>query len=777
MHAAGRWAQRAILLVLLLWTNAAFAQEPDGSRVALVIGNANYLSVTPLRNPVNDAEAVGEAFRRLGFDVTTVTDLDYATMRGALQDFEEQVATADVAVVYFAGHGIEMGGTNFLIPVDAELKRDIHLWDEAIRLERVLLAVESAATLRLVILDACRDNPFAGQMELTDPSRSIGRGLALFEPPTRDDGSTILAFAARQGTVAADGDGDHSPFTAALLSHLETPGLEVSFVFRNVRDDVMASTGGVQEPMITSSLGREQIFFADPGAIVAPPVSLAQDPADDQGSIVAAYQAAVAIDTIEAWQTFLRYYPEGLYADLARAALNKLRDESPGGNDALLPPDTEPELPVFVGVDDPAGEAAAACDREAAYRYDPDRPAEVAPVAEHLVVPDTALDACRLAVELNPNDRRLLFQMARVADIAGNETEALDAARAAASLGSASAMALVGRYYEEGRIVATDVATAIDWYQRAVEGGSSDGMVELGYLYDSGTGVTLDLAEAGAWFDRAAEAGNAAGMAAIGYRYRNGRGVDADQAEARSWYQRAAEAGDGFAMQELAFMLEYGEGGPVDLAAAARWYEEAAERDFAFAMMSLGYLHEVGAGVAPDIDASRRWYERAAAAGDAIAMFALGRIYEFGIGVERDYEQAFAWYAQAAITGEMPAALTRMGVFHSKGRSVEQDYSTARSLWEEAALAGDDDALLNLGYLYQAGQGVPTDLERAARYYIEALSLGSESAVAYFSTGDHPGAIRRAIEGYLIGEGLMSGKPDGFFDEATFAAFAALTEG
>jgi len=194
-------------------------------------------------------------------------------------------------------------------------------------------------------------------------------------------------------------------------------------------------------------------------------------------------------------------------------------------------------------------------------------------------------------------------------------------------------------------------------------------------------------------------------------------------------------------------------------------------------MMSLGFIYEVGQGVEADLDEARRWYERGAAAGDGIAMYALGRLYEFAIGVERDYAQAFAWYAQSALTGEIPAALTRMGILHADGLGVEQDYSTARDLWEEAALAGDDDALLNLGYLYQAGQGVPTDMERAARYYIEALSLGSASAIDYFSSGDHPAEIRRAIETYLIGEGLLAGKPDGFFDDATLAAMAALGAG
>ena len=228
LRVVGHWARRtAVALLLALTAGAAVAQEPDGTRVALVIGNSNYEAVGQLPNPANDAAAVAEAFTRLGFDVTLGLDLDYSATRRALQDFELQVATADVAVVFFAGHGIEIDGVNYIIPTDAQLKRDTHVLDEAVPLDRIITAVEQADALRLIILDACRDNPFFAEMELTDADRAVSRGLARIEP----GGSTIIAYAAREGTTADDGDGDHSPYTVALLSHIETPGLEVTFVF------------------------------------------------------------------------------------------------------------------------------------------------------------------------------------------------------------------------------------------------------------------------------------------------------------------------------------------------------------------------------------------------------------------------------------------------------------------------------------------------------------------------------------------------------------------
>ncbi len=157
-----------------------------------------------------------------GFEVVeTRNDLGNVEMRRAIRDFSEKTRNADMAVVYYAGHGIEVDGANFLVPTDARLERDIDVEDEAIALDRILKMLEPAKKLRLVILDACRDNPFVRTMKRTMASRSVGRGLASIEPPTSD---TLIAFAAKAGSIAADGDGMHSPFTAALLKHIMTPG-------------------------------------------------------------------------------------------------------------------------------------------------------------------------------------------------------------------------------------------------------------------------------------------------------------------------------------------------------------------------------------------------------------------------------------------------------------------------------------------------------------------------------------------------------------------------
>jgi uncharacterized caspase-like protein len=240
------------------------AAPPPERRVALVIGNAGYRAVPRLENPTNDAEDIGAALRATGFTVVHVhRDVTRAQMGQALNAFADLAADADWAVVYFAGHGIELGGRNFLIPVDARLRTDRDIDDEAISLDRVLSAIEGARHLRLVILDACRDNPFLTSMRRTLAGRSMRRGLSPIEGqlPT----GLVIAFAAEPGQIALDGR-RNSPFAIALINRLGETGLEISQLFRNVYDDVRAATGGRQRPQTYSQLpGRP--FFVRPPAV------------------------------------------------------------------------------------------------------------------------------------------------------------------------------------------------------------------------------------------------------------------------------------------------------------------------------------------------------------------------------------------------------------------------------------------------------------------------------------------------------------------------------
>jgi hypothetical protein len=229
-------------------------------RVALVIGNGRYARVPALTNPGRDAQAIAAALRRIGFTAVRLEgDLGREKLVDALRIFAAEAESADWAVIYFAGHGIEIGGVNYLVPVDAKLAADRDIPFEAISLDQVMNAIEGASKLRLVLLDACRDNPFMNQMRRGAMSRSVGRGLAPIEPAR----GTLIAYAARHGQLALDGTEQNSPFATALLRHIATPGLEINKMLRLVRDDVLEATQGRQEPFTYGSLpGREDFFFA-----------------------------------------------------------------------------------------------------------------------------------------------------------------------------------------------------------------------------------------------------------------------------------------------------------------------------------------------------------------------------------------------------------------------------------------------------------------------------------------------------------------------------------
>ena len=232
--------------------------RPRTNRVALVIGNAAYQNVSPLTNAGRDAEALAAEFDALGFrKVTLLRDLTREQMFAALRAFAKEAETSDWAVIYFAGHGLEMGGINWLAPVDAQFRTDRDVRLEAVSIDELSAAIEGVLGLRLIVLDACRNNPFAPQMRFTNSTRSLGTGLARVEP----GGGTMVAYAAKAGQVAHDGDDGNSPFMKALLKRLKQPGLEISMLFRFVRDDVLAATGRQQEPFVYGSLPSEPFYF------------------------------------------------------------------------------------------------------------------------------------------------------------------------------------------------------------------------------------------------------------------------------------------------------------------------------------------------------------------------------------------------------------------------------------------------------------------------------------------------------------------------------------
>ena len=408
-------AMRRLAVVSAALLAFCFASSPAAAerRVALVIGNSGYQNVAALTNPSNDAAAIAAMFKKAAFDVVDFRrDLKYLEMRRALRDFTDKARGAEIAVIYFAGHGLEVDGINYAVPVDAVLERDSDVEDEAVSLNRMLFSVEPATHLRLVILDACRDNPFAKKMKRTLAARAgvVSRGLVSVEA-TRPN--TFIAFAAKEGATAADGDGANSPFTTALLKHLVRPGVDIRKAFGYVRDDVMSATGDQQEPYTTNSLGGNDV------ALVPAPVPAAPEPAVASGGANADaradYQLAERVGTREAWDSFIAAHPSGFYTELAKAARNKLTRD---GEKALRP---EAPKPIVAEPAQPAeappsaakpAEPAVAALAPPAAATEPAKPAQPLPeVTTRLLQTELRRVGCKTSAtdgEWDTSDRRAL---------------------------------------------------------------------------------------------------------------------------------------------------------------------------------------------------------------------------------------------------------------------------------------------------------------------------------------------------------------------------------
>ena len=359
-----RFRQRvSVAAVALLGIGAAAAPSvvSAAGRVALVVGNSDYAAIGALPNPGNDAADVSAALGRLGFDVTTVEDADRVDMNEALRTFTRESVGADVALVFYAGHGLEMDGVNYLVPVDARLERDTDVRFEAVELDDVLAAT-AGAELRVVILDACRNNPLARSMQRTSTTRNVSRGSfgELDENLLGDE--TLVAYAAAAGTTAADGTGRNSPYTTALLEYLEQP-LEIGILFREVRARVLQETSGEQRPHEYASLLDEHYLrgaSGQPGSVTVADTASA----DVRGQQETVFWQSISASTNPAdFRAYLQQFPDGVFARLARNRMTELGGTAadPSSMDRPRPAGVRPPASDPPGTSAP-GRALRDCD-------------------------------------------------------------------------------------------------------------------------------------------------------------------------------------------------------------------------------------------------------------------------------------------------------------------------------------------------------------------------------------------------------------------------------
>jgi uncharacterized caspase-like protein len=305
-----RWL--VCLLAVLCIGSSPFAQSAP-RRVALLIGNSHYSGAIQLTNPGSDVQLVAEAARSAGFQIVVVkNDLGMTDFQHALRDFRAQADGAQVAMVYYAGHGIEGSGSNWLIPTDATLASERDLSFEAINLNQVV-DVLAGAQFRVVILDACRNNPFGRQW--TSGSRAVTRGLA---PVQLDD--VMVIYAAAPGQTASDGSGAHSPFATAFARHFADSGLALQLLGGVVRDDVAQATNGEQRPYVSASITGTAFYLVPPHSIGA--TAGAEE--------INAFLNAVRGGTASDYRQFADRFPTGMHHVVANDTLALMQDEANG---------------------------------------------------------------------------------------------------------------------------------------------------------------------------------------------------------------------------------------------------------------------------------------------------------------------------------------------------------------------------------------------------------------------------------------------------------------
>ncbi len=593
-----------LVAVLLGLPIAAIANAPDpgqlGKRVALVVGNGAYGDLGRLPNPPNDASDIAAKLRALHFDVTLVTDGDAEAMLAALRDFGEAGAGADVALFFYAGHGMAMEGENYLIPVRARIKDKLSLRYGALSLSDVRDTLESTdAPLKMVILDACRDNPLAKQLQQS--TGQLGRSLDASSGLARmniDQGSGwYIAFATGPGRVALDGKNQrNSPFTQALLAHVGDENVDARVMFGSVRDAVVRATEDRQNPWSEDGM-RGQFQFnpvaVKPAEPVAPTdyldwqkISSSDEPSDyeaflkahpdsnlasaaearirqlrDPATERATWDLTQSSSDPAAYEKFLRNYPEGPYAGAARLNLQNLLGAQLRSSDDRHAMEEYiarfPNSPFTADIDQrlsTLGKQAMAA--PAAPTIAPAAPAAEADRALELVAAPTPPPSPSAAPEadLSPDSvARLRLQVQGIQIQYALKALGYYTGKVDGKLGSGSQRAISSFQRSIGAQATGDLLPEeiVALVGAAARGGNRDAQTIYGVLFQTGAGVKKDQARAVEWYRRAAEGGNGYGQLNLGFAYANGWGVERDVVSARRWLEAANASGVPEARQAL----------------------------------------------------------------------------------------------------------------------------------------------------------------------------------------------------------------------------------
>lgn len=554
---------RLIFVFCVLWLNFAGAAKAE-TRVALVIGNSDYKNIATLENPRNDALDISVALEGLGFDVTLEIDATQARFANLITAFGEKARSADVVLLYYAGHGFQVDGRNYVVPTDAAISKAADVTRETLQLDQLLRAMERSDGVKLVFLDACRDNPFGVAIE--DPR--VGKGLARVGTAA----NFLFSYATQPDNVAYDGTGRNSFFTEAMLHHIYTAGQDVAQMMIGVRRDVLAATGGKQIPWENSSLTRSFQFNISPETI-------------SEESML--YQIAVDERDPDLLNLYVDRYPAGSHAAEALAFLEtgtqtraiERRDEADRTQrlwELARRSRMRPLLELYVSrypdapnrqeaerllSNIPRPEDATAgkiCERLATHPRDATAENEGVPLSRLQQNAVAAIQACSAAASRTPELPHYVALLARATAAAGDLERAIVLYRDAASRGDLRAMVSLAQLNENGTAMKKDSARALALYEQAAKGGSHDAMINLAITLLEGRTVAADPARAITLLKQASDEGSAKATFNLGVLAQDGM-ADGPEA-ALEYFERAARDGEVAGYRAAAILLDEGRG-------------------------------------------------------------------------------------------------------------------------------------------------------------------------------------------------------------------------
>jgi TPR repeat protein len=508
-----------LVVALVFATGSALAAK----RVALVIGNSAYEHTSPLKNPVNDANLMADSLTEAGFEVTKILDADYRTIKKAMLEFGRSLRNSpEAGLFYFAGHGIQVRGKNYLVPVNAKISDEDEVDLEAIDVNSFLRVMDSSSSaINIVVLDACRNNPFARSF------RSATRGLASVDAPK----GTYVAYATAPGSVASDGRGKNSPYSVALAKAIKIRGLTIEQVFKHARRSVLEATSSKQVPWETSSITGNFFFLDQKITLVAPtvnkPILQQVNPVRDEAENV--YKQIKDSSNIEVLEIFSKQFPNSIYTKFARVRIKSLKEQ-----------------------------------------LQTSKP----PVVENTVLrdPDSKLSGSDI------------FKKARKEELKQNYVEAARLYRMSADKGYVYAIYNLGVFYANGSGVKQDFYESSRLYKIGVSKGHLNATYNLAIAYSKGRGVTKDYLEAARLYRIAVNKKHVNATRNLGLLYKNGQGVTKDYKEAGRLFEKAANLNSLGAMYDLGSLYYSGNGVPNDKKKAAEWIFKSLNKGYEFAL-------------------------------------------------------------------------------------------------------------------------------------------------------------------------------------------------